>query len=176
MKGIERQRITGRLGLALLIAITTGAGCFRTPLGDARRLTPDGSADHLDTPNLIGTKADVPADPPTDLRLDVSPDLRAPLMPDLAPDLLPDLAPYGEPPAVAFLTVSAGTSFACGLKTDGTVACWGDNSAGEATPPAGAFASVSVGAYFACGLRTDSTIACWGNNSVSDARTPSFGS
>ena len=161
MKGIARLRRTSWLGVALLFVSTTGAGCFRTPLGDAHSPAADGSADHPGAPNLTRSDADVPPD----IALDLSSDPR----PDLAPDLRPDLAPYGEPPAVAFLSVSAGTYFACGLKTDSTLACWGDNSAGEATPPAGAFASVSAGAYFACGLRTDSTIACWGNNSDGQA-------
>jgi len=55
-------------------------------------------------------------------------------------------------PAGAFLSVSvvdsmeAGTlGYACGVRTDGTVACWGDNTYGEATPPAGTYTSVSVG-------------------------------
>ena len=61
--------------------------------------------------------------------------------------------------SVKFKTVSAGWTHACGVKTDGTIACWGDNSAGKATPPTGAFVSVSAGGLYTCGLKTDGTIA-----------------
>jgi hypothetical protein len=41
------------------------------------------------------------------------------------------------PPAGVFSQVAAGESHTCGLRADGTVACWGgDNSFGQATPPA----------------------------------------
>ena len=50
----------------------------------------------------------------------------------------------------------------CGLKTDGTLACWGENSYGQATPPAGTFSQVSAGDDHTCGVRTDGTLACWG--------------
>jgi hypothetical protein len=64
-------------------------------------------------------------------------------------------------------------SYACGLRTDGTIACWENQSIGG-TPftwpaaPTGTFTSVSVGGACNCGVRTDGTIACWGgwgNNS-----------
>jgi hypothetical protein len=35
------------------------------------------------------------------------------------------------------VSISAGVYHTCGLKGDGTVACWGRNDAGQATPPAG---------------------------------------
>ena len=34
-------------------------------------------------------------------------------------------------------------SHSCGLRTDGTIACWGRNEDGQADPPAGRFSSVS---------------------------------
>ena len=45
---------------------------------------------------------------------------------------------------------------------DGSVACWGYDSEGQATPPKGEFASVSAGQYHTCGVRTDGSVACWG--------------
>jgi alpha-tubulin suppressor-like RCC1 family protein len=136
----------------LLVVSTSGTACFRTPLGDAPSPTTDGSADRLDALNLIGAEADVRADVP--------------------PDLRPDLASDGECAALAFASVSAGYQVACGLRTDGTIACWGDNYFGETTPPAGTFTSVSAGVYFACGLRADGTIACWGENTFGQATPP----
>ena len=75
-----------------------------------------------------------------------------------------------SPPAVidvsqnGFVSVSAGANFACGIKSDGSSACWG--------PPRYRFkynklsqyslAEVSVASDFACGLRTDTSIACLG--------------
>lgn len=74
----------------------------------------------------------------------------------------------GPPDGDTFTSVSVGqTYFACGLKTDGTIACWVDNCLvahpPAPIPPAGTFVSVSAGAGFACGLKTDNTIACWGS-------------
>jgi alpha-tubulin suppressor-like RCC1 family protein len=37
---------------------------------------------------------------------------------------------------VPFIYVSAGLEFACAVRTDGTIVCWGNNDFGEATPPA----------------------------------------
>ena len=34
-----------------------------------------------------------------------------------------------------FTYVAVGSSFGCGIKEDGMVACWGDNGSGQATPP-----------------------------------------
>jgi alpha-tubulin suppressor-like RCC1 family protein len=40
---------------------------------------------------------------------------------------------------------SAGDDHTCGLKVDGTLACWGNNDVGEIAPPAGTFTQVSAG-------------------------------
>ena len=39
------------------------------------------------------------------------------------------------PPGGAFSQVAAGAVHTCGLKRDGTVACWGHSTFGETTPP-----------------------------------------
>ena len=51
-----------------------------------------------------------------------------------------------------------------GFAPDQAVACWGDNSVGQAQPPSGRFTAVTTGNWFSCGLRTNGTIACWGRN------------
>ena len=61
-------------------------------------------------------------------------------------------------------TVSAGDSYSCATRNNGTLACWGSDYAGLTTPPAGTFTQLSSGRYSSCALRTDGTVACWGMN------------
>ena len=49
----------------------------------------------------------------------------------------PDQPPQGG----GFATVSSGNGFSCGLRTDGTVVCWGGNWDGQAAAPQGEFSS-----------------------------------
>ena len=73
----------------------------------------------------------------------------------------------------AFASVSAGSWHNCGVKRDGTVACWGNNRDGRATPPSGEFASVSAGSNHTCGVKRDGSVACWGNDYYGQATPPS---
>ena len=81
------------------------------------------------------------------------------------------------PPASSFVSVSAGGYHTCGLRSDGSVACWGYNGDwnGQATPPSGSFTSVSAGERHTCGLRSNGSVACWGYNGEGQA-APSAGS
>ena len=78
------------------------------------------------------------------------------------PDYVRITAPEGR-----FTSVSAGRDHICGVRTDGSVACWGDDSFGKATPPQGGFVSVGAGWHHTCGVRTDRSVACWGSNVLS---------
>ena len=79
------------------------------------------------------------------------------------------------PLGVRFVAVSAGGSHTCGIREDGTVACWGDNASGGSTPPSGVrFVAVSAGESHTCGIREDGTVACWGDN-FNDKATPPSG-
>ena len=92
--------------------------------------------------------------------------------PTSMPTAEPTSAP-SAPPAGAFTQVSAGDYYhTCGLKSDGTVACWGDNTYGQSTPPAGAFTQVSAGYNHTCGLKSDGTVACWGDNTYGQSTPP----
>ena len=75
--------------------------------------------------------------------------------------------------------VAAGGDASCGIRTDGTLWCWGAGSWGQlgrgsltdqdqprqvTTPAAGGWASITAGTTHTCATRTDSTLWCWGNN------------
>ncbi len=66
--------------------------------------------------------------------------------------------------------LSAGHSHSCGIRSDGTLHCWGtdegDWNYGQVTgTPTGGFRAVSVGGYFSCGvLEEDAGFSCWGEN------------
>ena len=68
------------------------------------------------------------------------------------------------------------TSHSCGLRTDGTAQCWGNNNDGQTDAPTGTFTAITAGGAHSCGLRTDGTAQCWGNNSSgqTDAPTGTF--
>ena len=74
----------------------------------------------------------------------------------------PTPTPRPSTPASSFVSVSAGGSYTCGVRSDGSVACWGKNGLGAATPPVGSFVSVSGGQWHTCGVRSDGSVACWG--------------
>ena len=72
--------------------------------------------------------------------------------------------PTTTTPTTRYTGVAAGIGHARGLRSDQAVACWGDNSVGQAQPPSGRFTAVTTGNWFSCGLRTNGTIVCWGSN------------
>jgi alpha-tubulin suppressor-like RCC1 family protein len=75
-------------------------------------------------------------------------------------------------PAGSFTQVSAFQNHACGVKSDGSVACWGNNGSGETTAPTGTgFTEVSVGPSFSCGVKKGAVL-CWGDNSWSQSSPP----
>ena len=70
---------------------------------------------------------------------------------------------------------AGGGGHTCGVRGDGSVACWGRYDFGQSTPPAGSFVSVSAGVAHTCGVRSDGSVACWGSDSYGKA-TPPVGS
>ncbi len=69
-----------------------------------------------------------------------------------------------------FASVSSGTIHSCGVRTNGSVICWGSNEdwygsfTGQATPPGGPFVSIDAGDFHTCGVRDDGSVECWGSN------------
>ena len=74
------------------------------------------------------------------------------------------LVPLPARPADPFGAVAVGRAHSCALRLDGTVACWGDNSRGQAEAPGGPFTAITAGDWHSCGLRTGATVDCWGDN------------
>lgn len=76
-------------------------------------------------------------------------------------------------------TVSAGATHTCGIMVDGTLWCWGDNSAGQlglaskisqssptsVTVPGLGWSQVSTGLVHTCAVATDASLWCWGEGS-----------
>ncbi|MGB6895137.1 MAG: RCC1 domain-containing protein, partial [Dehalococcoidia bacterium] len=79
-----------------------------------------------------------------------------------------DARSLSDDPTLLSHTVSAGSFHTCGVRTDGSLACWGNEYA-VATPPAGTFTAVSAGDNYTCGVRTDGSLACWGDNDYGQA-------
>jgi len=80
-------------------------------------------------------------------------------------------------PMTGFSRVAAGDGFSCGVKTDGTVWCWGRNNVKQLgdgtttnrTRPVQVTGltdatQIIAGQGFACVLKLDGTVACWGDN------------
>lgn len=77
--------------------------------------------------------------------------------------------------------ISVAPTHACGLKSGGSIACWGHNYAGELAPPSGTFTQVVSGGSssevnnsgHSCALHPDQTAVCWGRNDYGQATAPS---
>jgi alpha-tubulin suppressor-like RCC1 family protein len=78
-----------------------------------------------------------------------------------------------------WVSVSAGTGFACAIHAGGSLWCWGHNEHGElgignttnqdlprqvTTPTAGGWSSVTTGVGHTCAIHTGGTLWCWGTN------------
>src|SRR5262249_18760214 len=72
-----------------------------------------------------------------------------------------------ESPEGLFQTVRAGNENSCGIKKDGTLACWGGPAPDAFVVPSGTFSSLSSERQLHfCAVRTDETIVCWWDRGV----------
>jgi hypothetical protein len=86
--------------------------------------------------------------------------------------LMPDqtIACFGSDsitaPSGTFIVIEAGEyGHHCGLRTDGTVDCWGDELYTVISDvPAGVFIDITAGSSFACALDVAGEATCWGKD------------
>ena len=60
----------------------------------------------------------------------------------------------------------------CGVRSDGSIACWGDDTWGQASPPAGTFTDIAAGRMTVCAIHTGGEIECWGRGLYGAAEAP----
>ena len=68
-----------------------------------------------------------------------------------------------DAPSGQFTAIASGVFHSCGLRTNGTITCWGSN----VSAPSGQFTAVT----HSCALRNNGTIACWGTHAAAIAPT-----
>ena len=73
-----------------------------------------------------------------------------------------------ESPPGRFTQLSVGGRHNCGLREDGSIFCWGDNSEGQSDARSGSFIQVSAGFFHNCGVREDWSVECWGATDFGD--------
>ena len=86
-----------------------------------------------------------------------------------------DASGQSEPPATAFVEISAGSDFTCGTLATGHVECWGAHKREHARVPfgpAGRLASVSAGWSGACAATRDGHVVCWDTDRRLPPRDP----
>lgn len=89
--------------------------------------------------------------------------------------------PIQVSPRLHFRDLAAGYQHTCGVLTDASIVCWGDNSDGQlgngshqssATPVRvvsnAHFSSVTVGGTHTCAVTTDGHAYCWGSNKLGE--------
>lgn len=80
-----------------------------------------------------------------------------------------------------FTQVSAGLGHSCGLRPDGSVACWTFSSLANSSrgvPEDETFTFIDSGRWSPCGLKADGSVICWGDDLSSpheDPRAPEGG-
>ena len=98
----------------------------------------------------------------------------------------PEATTVASPPqssSIPFVQVSAGPFHTCGLRADGTIACWGAHgdeerlteSTGLLDSPPGSFSQIDAGHHHSCAIRQDGAVKCWGSMSIEGDDMPPEG-
>lgn len=86
-------------------------------------------------------------------------------------------AAFTDPGAIATgtpLAIAGGGNHSLALKSDGTVAAWGNNTSGQTNIPVGLSNVVSIagGNFHSLALKSDGMVAVWGNNTSGQTNIP----
>ena len=63
------------------------------------------------------------------------------------------------------MSLVSGSEHSCGLRTDGSVICWGRGWEGHSTEPNGEFTAIGAFRNYSCGAPAKGGIKCWGASS-----------
>ncbi len=157
--------------MIILIALLTPAACTDAAAPDQQPTATVPTLTSTATPTPTATPASPTPTPaptvrPTPVPTDISPPTPSPTA-TTVPEA--GIGTDAVDESAVFVSVSAGGLHTCGVKTDGSVECWGEDLFGGATPPDGLFSSISAGDRHTCGVKTDGSIVCWGEDLFVDA-------
>lgn len=76
------------------------------------------------------------------------------------------------PPGNDFTFVTGNYMTALAIRTDGSLAAWGDNSYGQCDVPTGSFIHAGVGYGFCVAVRADGSLIAWGRNDLGQCEVP----
>ena len=75
-------------------------------------------------------------------------------------------------PFQLFTATAAGSWHTCGLATDQTITCWGNNGYGQLDAPDGQFTDITAGVRHTCARHTNAATICWGDNEDGQTDVP----
>ena len=79
------------------------------------------------------------------------------------------------PPGRRWTRLSGGAHHMCALTADGSPACWGDNSEGQANAPEDLqLRAISAGHFHTCAIDATGSATCWGRNTESQSQPPAL--
>jgi hypothetical protein len=70
--------------------------------------------------------------------------------------------------------IAAGANLSIGLKSNGSIVCWGDNNYGQSSvpDPNSAFVTIAAKSFNSIGLKSDGSVVCWGDNGYGQCTVP----
>lgn len=139
------------------------------PAGDSN-LPPDTSAPTVDSRPVPDTGTDDSPSANTDSATgaestpDSVPDLESPPDDSVGSDSGDDSGDTAPPPEPEWAAVAAAIAHTCGLRLDGTVACWGNNDYGQTDAPPDSFIAIAAQNWASCGIKAGGEVVCWGGS------------
>ena len=82
---------------------------------------------------------------------------------------------YGQtdvPAGNDFVAIAAGMNHSLALKSDGSLAGWGDNVRADDVPAGNNFVAIAAGYYHSLALKSDGSLAGWGDNGNGQTNVP----